>query len=219
MRQKYKTVEEAESVYGLDVDFYLNDDSASALPTCQPSLRLDEVLASSIKSLTQKQMEELVMKALLGVKDQYSLLLKVLSVTQLSSDMRKALINQIYQPLDFQEKLELMDKQFLDAAVSKGIDTNPADFTSLSLGAMMVLKENGKPNLIHTWAKCVYGEDGKPLMPVNRMPFGLIQYQMQFFTATNVMQVSRKSHFVYVVVVIKLWFKIVQTIDFYFLLF
>lgn len=56
-------------------------------------------------------------------------------------------------------------------------------------------------------------------MPVNRMPFGLIQYQMQFFTATNVMQVSRKSHFVYVVVVIKLWFKIVQTIDFYFLLF
>lgn len=112
-----------------------------------------------------------------------------------------------------------MDKQFLDAAVSKGIDTNPADFTSLSLGAMMVLKENGKPNLIHTWAKCVYGEDGKPLMPVNRMPFGLIQYQMQFFTATNVMQVSRKSHFVYVVVVIKLWFKIVQTIDFYFLLF
>ena len=45
MRQNCKTVEEAEGFYGLDVDFYLNDVSASASSTCEPSLRLDEVLA------------------------------------------------------------------------------------------------------------------------------------------------------------------------------
>ena len=88
--------------------------------------------------------------------------------------------------------MELKDKQFVDAAISQGIDTNPADFTSLSLGAMKLLQENGKPNLIHTWAKCVFGDNGKPLIPIHRMPFGLIQYQMQFFASTNVMQVGKK---------------------------
>ena len=98
----------------------------------------------------------------------------------------------MYQPLDFPDKMALMDKQFVDAAISQGVDSNPADFTSLSLGAMKVLQENGKPNLIHTWAKCVFGENGEPLIPIRWMPFGLIQYQMQFFASTNVMQVSKK---------------------------
>ena len=192
MRQHYKTVEEAEDFYGLDVECYMSDVSASASSTCEPSLGLDEVLASSIKSLTQNQLEELVMKALVTVRDQKSLLLKIFSAIQLSSDSRKELINKMYQPLDFSDKMVMMDKQFVDAAISQGIDTNPADFTSLSLGAMKVLQENGKPNLIHTWAKCVFGENGNPLILIHRMPFGLIQYQMQFFASTNVMQVREK---------------------------
>ena len=35
------------------------------------------------------------------------------------------------------------------------------------------------------------GKAGKPLMPLDRMPFGLIEYQLEFFTATNIMQVCR----------------------------
>lgn len=78
-----------------------------------------------------------------------------------------------------------MDKQFMDSAVLQGTKKIPAD--SLALGAMMVLQENRNPNLIHTWAKCVYWEVGKPLIPIHRMAFGLIEYQMQFFTAPNIM--------------------------------
>ena len=193
MHQNYKTVEEAEGFHGLDVESYLNDVSASAsTSTNEPSPRLDEVLASSIKSLTQHQLEELVLKALLAVKDKTSLVLKVLSEVSFSSDTRKELISRLYQPLDFVNKMSLVDKHFLDAAVSQGINTNPADFASLSLGAMKVLQDNGKPNLIHTWSKCVFGENGKPLIPIHRMPFGLLQYQMQFFACTNVMQVTYK---------------------------
>ena len=84
----------------------------------------------------------------------------------------------------------LINKQFLQTAVAEGIDSNPADFVSLSLGAMKVLQVAGKPNLIYKWSKCVFGDDGKPLIPLHRMPFGLIQYQMEFFTCTNVMQVT-----------------------------
>ena len=45
-------VDEAEACYGLDVDFYLSDVSTCA-PQPGPSLRLDEMLLSAIKSLTQ----------------------------------------------------------------------------------------------------------------------------------------------------------------------
>ena len=55
----------------------MSDVSASASETSEQSLRLDKVLASSMKSLTQKQLEELVMKNLITVRDQKSLLLKV----------------------------------------------------------------------------------------------------------------------------------------------
>ena len=40
--------------------------------------------------------------------------------------------------------MTLLDKQFVDATISQGINTNPADSASLSLGAMKVLKDNGK---------------------------------------------------------------------------
>ena len=192
MRQHYKTVKEAEDFYGLDVECYLSDFSSTASSTSEPSSRLNEVLASSIKFLTQKQLEELVMKALATIRDQKSPLLKVFSAIQLSSNTRKELMNKMYQPIDFRDKMKFMDKQFADAAISQGIDKNPADFTSLSLGATKVLQENGKPNLIHTWAKCVFGYNGKPLIPIHRMPFGLIQYQMQFVASTNVMQMGTK---------------------------
>ena len=77
LRQHYKTVEESEAFYGLDVECYMSDVSASASETSEQSLRLHKVLASSMKSLTQKQLEELVMKNLITVRDQKSLLLKV----------------------------------------------------------------------------------------------------------------------------------------------
>ena len=187
MRVKFKTVEEAESFYGLTVEMYLNDVPPRA--SSEPSLKLDEVLGSSISSLAQQQLEELITKAMAAVRDKKSILLKILMTTQLSGDALKELINLMYQKLELNEKIKVVDKQFVDAAISQGIDSNPADFASISLGAMKLLQENGKPNLIYKWAKCVFGENGKPLIPIDRMPFGLLQYQMEFFTATNVMQV------------------------------
>ena len=114
----------------------------------------------------------------------------MLEEAKLSFPTRKELMNVLLQPLVYQEKMEVIDTQFVRTAVAEGIDSNPADFASLSLGAMKVLQAAGKPNLIYKWSKCVFGEDGKPLIPLHRMPFGLIQYQMEFFMCTNVMQVT-----------------------------
>ena len=116
--------------------------------------------------------------------------LKLLTETQLSTAVREELIDSLLQPLSYQRKIALLDREFVAVARSQGIDTNPADFCTISLGAMEILQKNAKPNLIYKWSKCVFGEDGKSLMPLHRMPFGLIQYQMEFFTCTNVMQVN-----------------------------
>ena len=191
MRQKYCNVEDAEDLYGLDADFYqLSDASTNAPQSQEPSLRLDKVLVSSIKSLTQQQLHEAILNAFASVIEKKDVVLKILKEMHLSTSTLMELIGVLYQSLPFQEKMVVLDEQFVGAAIAQGIDTNPADFASISLGAMKVLQDNGKPNLIYKWSKCVFGEDGKPLMPLQRMPFGLIQYQMEFFTCTNVMQVS-----------------------------
>lgn len=190
MRQMFKKVEDAEASYGLDIEFYLSDATTSTPQSQEPSLRLDEVLVSSIKSLTQQQLHEAISNAFASVKGKKSVLLKILKEVNLPSLERIELLNLLYQSLPYQDKIVVLDKQFADTAVAKGIDTNPADFASISLEAMKLLQDNGKPNLIYKWSKCVFGENGKPLMPLHRMPFGLIQYQMEFFTCTNVMQVS-----------------------------
>lgn len=189
MRQRFGNVEEAEACYGLDVDSYLSD-APSGASQAGPTLRLDEVLISSLKSLTQHQLQELICEAIASLSDKKSVLLKVLANIQLSSAAWEEVIASLVQPLSDQEKMALLDREFVAVARTQGIDTNPADFCSISLGAMKTLQENGKPNLIHKWSKCVFGEDGKPLIPLHRMPFGVIQYQMEFFTCTNVMQVS-----------------------------
>jgi len=54
--------------------------------------------------------------------------------------------------------MEVIDKQFVQTVVAEGIDSNPADFVSLSLGNTKVLQSAGKPNLIYKWSKCVFGE-------------------------------------------------------------
>ena len=88
--------------------------------------------------------------------------------------MQNEIVNIIYQPLDMQEELAIVDKHFVDAAVAQGIDSNPAYFASLAISAMKVLQHNGNPNFIYKWAKCLFGENRKPLTPLHRMPFGLL---------------------------------------------
>jgi hypothetical protein len=60
---------------------------------------------------------------------------------------------------------------------------------------MRNLKDKDKPNLnmykvAHILAMKRPGRD-KTLLPMDRMPFGLLQYQILFFSCTNSMQVGK----------------------------
>ena len=87
---------------------------------------------------------------------------------------------------------------YMNLATEIGIDTNPADFVPLSLEAMRRLKDKGKPNLVYDFCACL-GKDRpgtkQPLMPFDRMPFGMIEYNIEFFVCTNIHQVTTSLFF------------------------
>lgn len=58
---------------------------------------------------------------------------------------------------------------------------------------MKRLEVNGKSNLVIKFCQCLANDrpdKSGSLMPMHRMPFGLIQHCIEFFTCTNVMQVT-----------------------------
>ena len=66
----------------------------------------------------------------------------------------------------------------------KGIVSYPKNFVQI--------EANGKSNLVYKFCQgLAFDRPDKsgPLIPINRMPFGLIEYCIEFFTCTNVMQV------------------------------
>jgi hypothetical protein len=75
------------------------------------------------------------------------------------------------------------------SAYNEGLKAGTDKFVSLSIQAMKTLKKKGKPNAIKDFVKCLgltRLDSQEPLMPVDRMPFGLIQHQIQFFCASDI---------------------------------
>lgn len=86
-----------------------------------------------------------------------------------------------------------LNSLFLKLANDVGIKTNPSNFASLALKAMKILEEYSKSNLLYKFAYCLATDSprtSKPLFDLTRMPFGLVEYQIEFFSCTNIMQVT-----------------------------
>ena len=85
--------------------------------------------------------------------------------------------------LDNKDLQMLKNKLFLQLALANNITSNPANFCSLSLKAMELLKQNNKNNLLYKFAFALCdtkpGTD-EPVFPMDRMPFGLVEYQIVF---------------------------------------
>ena len=91
------------------------------------------------------------------------------------------------------DSILVLNECFQVTAEKMGIETNVLDFPHLSLKSMKTLQDLGKTNTIYNLSKVV-GEprpDGSgTLIPLKRMPFGMVQYIIDFFASTNIMQVS-----------------------------
>ena len=68
-----------------------------------------------------------------------------------------------------------------------------ADFLPLSVRAMETLYKEGKHNLVYHLSKCF--ESPAPRMDLNRMPYGLIDYNVRFFSSNKTQKLGMEEHY------------------------
>lgn len=69
-----------------------------------------------------------------------------------------------------------------------------ADFLQSSLSAMKTLFDNKKHNLIYFLSKCF--QDSTPRLPLNKMPYGLLDYNIRFFAKGSTQNLGIEEHYV-----------------------
>lgn len=68
----------------------------------------------------------------------------------------------------------------------------PSDFLKLSLSAMSRLQEAGRTNVIYNMSKAIgtpRPDSEESRLPISRMPMGLLEYCVNFYSSTHVQQV------------------------------
>lgn len=178
LKKKFKTLDDAEAALGISVQTYI--DGSPNLPS-EPSpstddLNLSPSLVQKLSCLSQKHLIDLITEGLSLLGTNFNL------AELLTNFLNKASVN----------ALNVVEQLYLWLAQKMGISSSVLGFVELSLAAMQRSQANNKVNFVVKFCQCLAidrPDKSGPLMPIHRMPFGLIQYCIEFFTCTNVMQV------------------------------
>lgn len=185
----FKTVDDAEAALGITLESYIDGSpdastSTTSTNTLQDELKLSPSLAGKLSTLSPNQLMDLIFEGL-------ALLKPYVNMSHLFVKF-------------FDEKsvdaMSIMEELYAWQAKKMGVSSSVLGFVQLSLKAMRRLEVNGKVNLVVKFCQCLANDrpdKSGPLVPLHRMPFGMIQYCIEFFTCTNVMQVSGSSIFLY----------------------
>ena len=96
--------------------------------------------------------------------------------------------SQVLQSLELSEQLQVLSILF--SSISK--QDVPSDFLCLTASGMQNLSDAGRSNTIYQLAQGLgtsRSDGSDSLLPVRRMPMGLIEYATVFFTASSVQKV------------------------------
>ena len=146
MKVHYKSVDEAEYEYGLSVDSYLGE--PNVFTEEETELQSSSDVLNAINHLGESQLVDMIFKAFSRVINKNNLLLTMLTQNSFRQHL-KDLIVTLHPHLHEQDQRMPLNKLFLQQAPEVGIDSNPADFATLSIEAMLMLQRNGKPNLVY----------------------------------------------------------------------
>ena len=195
LQKKFRTVDEAEDAYGITIDSYLGGPEAQK-ENQVPHAGIPEKVMDLVKKLTGCQLSMLATHIMenLAVPVLQSTLMKLLPKVLPSmclSDVTE-LLSSLSRIASRNALLSVADSLVSGVASKTGLSWNVMGFLDTACRAMCELEAHGKPNVVYFLCRCIAGkkEDGKtPILPLDRMPFGLIQYQLEFFNATHVCQV------------------------------
>ena len=142
------------------------------------SLHLPPSLASKLSCLTPTQLMDLIMEDVLLLGPNVNLMQLLLTLFNEVKDL---------------DTLSIVEHLCSWLASKNGLESNVLGFVQLSLAAMKRLETSSKVNLVIKFCQMLANDrpdNSGPLISLNRMPFGLLQYCIEFFTCTNVMQLS-----------------------------
>lgn len=200
LRKKFATVDEAEDAFGITLDSYLSSSPATESSPSNPEqgpLQLPEKVVEIIEKLTGVQ------RAMLATH-----ILEKLSSLHLESTLKKVLpkvlpclsqmsilelLSALCQIASCEALLKVADSVFCSLASKAGISGTMSGFVDTACKAMCELEAQNKPNVVYFLCRIIAEkrEDGiTPIIPLDRMPFGLIQYQLEFFNSTHICQVT-----------------------------
>ena len=182
LKKKFKSIDEAEAALGITVESYIDGspdthNQPSTSSNTQDDLNLSPSLSGKLSCLTQKQLIDVILESL--------------ALLQPTVDLVQLLVRFFNEQREI-DALSVTDELYSWLATKVGISAPLLGFVRLSLEAMRRLQVNEKPNLVLKFCQCLATDrpdKSGPLMPMHRMPFGLVQYCIEFFTCTNVMQV------------------------------
>ena len=186
LRPRFKTVDDAEEEYKLNNESLLNSDAGEQISSSKRSVKTntDPIDELECEVISQNETATLSISAKIAI-NKFAKIISASNVNQV--------IMFLAALLTYNAKLNLTNSLWLNLANTNNINNNPADFVSLSLDAMIILMQVNKPNLLYKFACCIAkkrpdSEDS--LFPLNRMPFGLVEYQIEFFSCTHIAQVN-----------------------------
>ena len=187
LKNKFKCISEAEDALGITIESYLLKKlpGSASSPGEFQYLRLSHSLSGHMKSLTNSQVSDLIVDGLMCP-------VKETSGNALAVTVSNVLLAFLRNVDDMDIVMSIMDDLSVWFAAIKGIVSYPKNFVQTSLAAMKRLEANGKSYLVYKFCQVLAfdrPDKSGPLVPINRMPFGLLENCMEFFTCTNVTQV------------------------------
>ena len=208
MEKKFSSINNAEENFQLDVDAYLMEESSKQRTGhAGPPLELHGSSSTSDPEPSRQQIDQFNTPGFDPKRKSchHSKALELDPKGQSEDDsnleadgVEGIIINQLLDTSNESILQKIADKAFHKLAIKNDITSNPADFASNSVMAMKRLQAAGKNNLLYKFAECIakkWPGSQECLMPMDKMPSGLIEYQLEFFTCTNSDQVLNNCNF------------------------
>lgn len=213
LRTRYEDIGDAEEKLGLDVDHYVGIGGVKEHESIEthPNIKITAGHWKTLAILTQSQKVELI-KKLFPTLDLDNKIRCCQDIFFTESDDIKEIIMSLMtlimkKDAGFSDNgsyvnqiMEFVDELYLLLAVRNGITTNPGKFGSISIKAMIRLQSEHKSNLVYKFSQMLtsqkFGDVTEPVVKLDMMPFGLLDYTIQFFTCPNVKQVKSIAFYV-----------------------
>lgn len=176
--KKFKSLSEAEEA--LNIDYVL--ESGNSEETCDntqpPRLIPEDVSLSPIFSCSPSKYTQPPQSRSVGdvVKEFLSFF-----KSSMSMRLKSQILNHLF-------KVTLVEDGGLDF-----FKFVKSDFLLSSVKAMETLYKGGKHNLIYSLSKCFEGP--APRMYLNRMPYGLLDYNIRFFACNRTQKLGMEEHY------------------------